>query len=261
MPDRIVPGPVEADSAIQEAVCVHARKIFDGCKDKDCVEDLRLYPTVSAQALIDTAFSVRPRSAELLYAQVNVQEITFNRGYYTVDVTYFYRVLGDTYPGGETVTGLSVFNKRVMLFGSEASAKVFASDDTETAPDAGLPIGVVEAVDPINLNMKLIENETPSMDVPEIQIPDWILDIFGEELVLTEQARNVLVTVGQFSIIRLERDTQLLLPAYDYCVPEKECEGTTEDDPCAMFSRIEFPMDEFFPPDTVVEEENYRSLR
>ena len=31
------------------------------------------------------------------------------------------------------------------------------------------------------------------------------------------------VTLGQFSIIRMERDTQLLIPAYDYCLPEKEC--------------------------------------
>ncbi len=261
MPDRIVPGPVEADAAIREAVCAHTRKVFDGCRDKDCVEDLRLYPTLSSQALIDTAFSLRPRTADLLYAQVDVQEITFNRGYYTVDVTYFYRIQGETYPGGETVTGLSVFNKRVMLFGSEASAKVFTSSDTERIVDAGLPIGVVEAVDPINLHMKVVENEPPSEERAEVQIPDWILETFGEELVMTDQPRNVYVTVGQFSIIRLERDTQLLLPAYDYCVPEKECEATTEDDPCAMFSRIEFPMDEFFPPDTVVEEENYRSLR
>ncbi len=261
MPDRIVPGPVEGDAAIREAVCVHTRKVFDGCRDKDCVEDLRLYPTLSSQALIESAFSVRPRSAELLYAHVDVQEITFNRGYYTVDVTYFYRITGETYPRGETVTGLSVFNKRVMLFGSEASAKVYSSVDTDSAADAGLPIGVVESVDPICLHMKLTENETPSEDTPEIQIPERILDIFGEELVLTEQSRNVYATIGQFSIIRLERDTQLLLPAYDYCIPEKSCEGTTEDDPCAMFSRIEFPTEEFFPPDTVTEEENYRSLR
>ena len=261
MPDRIVPGPVEGDAAIREAVCVHIRKVFDGCRDKDCVEDLRLYPTVTSQALIDTAFSVRPRSAELLYAKVDVQEITFNRGYCTVDVTYFYRVQGETYPAGEIVTGLAVFDKRVMLFGSEASAKVYTSADSVPPDDAGLPIGVVESVDPIALHMKLVENDTPSAEALEVRIPDRILETFGEELVFTEQARNVYATIGQFSIIRLERDTQLLIPAYDYCVPEKACEGSAEDDPCSMFSRIEFPMDEFFPPDTVTNEENYRSLR
>ena len=61
-------------------------------------------------------------------------------------------------------------------------------------------------------------------------------------------------------MIRLERDTQLLIPAYDYCIPDKACESTTEDDPCAMFSRIEFPLDEFFPSDIVRPETDYRSL-
>ena len=99
MADKVVPGPVEGSAAVREAVCIHTRKIFDACRDKDCVEDLRVYPTVSSQTKLDSALSVRPRSAELLCADVRVKEITFNKGYYTVDVTYFYRVRGETFPG------------------------------------------------------------------------------------------------------------------------------------------------------------------
>ena len=47
MADRVVPGPVENSASIREAVCVNTRKIFDSCRDKDCVDDLRVYPTVS----------------------------------------------------------------------------------------------------------------------------------------------------------------------------------------------------------------------
>ena len=36
---------------ITEAVCVHTRKIYDSCRDKDCLEDLRLYPTASSLTL------------------------------------------------------------------------------------------------------------------------------------------------------------------------------------------------------------------
>ena len=82
--------------------------------------DLRVYPTACSQARLDSALSVRPRSAELLCADVHVKEITFNKGYYTVDVTYFYRVRGETFPGCEPVCGLAIFDKRVMLFGSQA---------------------------------------------------------------------------------------------------------------------------------------------
>lgn len=141
MADKVVPGPVEGSAAVREAVCIHTRKIFDSCRDKDCVEDLRVYPTACSQAKLDCALSVRPRSAELLCADVHVKEITFNKGYYTVDVTYFYRVRGETFPGCEPVCGLAIFDKRVMLFGSQASAKVFASDDCCCDPcENGLPI-------------------------------------------------------------------------------------------------------------------------
>ena len=87
------------------------------------------------------------------------------------------------------------------------------------------------------------------------------MDAFDEALIFPAQERQLYVTLGQFSIIRLERDTQLLIPAYDYCVPEQSCEGSGEEDPCTMFSKIQFPLDEFFPPDSVPEVDSYRNLK
>ena len=246
---------------VREAVCVNVRKIMDACRDQDCSENVPVFLTADSQQALENATSVKARSAELLLAEVEVEPLPYQEGYYCVSCQFFYRVIADAVTCGVrpvTIYGLATTCKQAMLYGGAGAAGTFTSDGT---PAVQQPIGVVEAVDPINLHMKVVENETPSEERAEVQIPDWILETFGEDLVMTEQPRNVYVTVGQFSIIRLERDTQLLLPAYDYCVPEKECEATTEDDPCAMFSRIEFPMDEFFPPDTVVEEENYRSLR
>ena len=123
MPDRTVPVQEEQSRQIREAVGVNTSKIFDTCLDKDCVDELRVYPTVSSQTFIENALNIRPRSADLLYVDVSVAPISFNRGYYTVDCTYFYRVTGETFPAGQTVTGLAVFDKRVMLFGSEGSSK------------------------------------------------------------------------------------------------------------------------------------------
>ena len=62
------------------------------------------------------------------------------------------------------------------------------------------------------------------------------------------------LTLGQFSIIRLERDTQLLTPVYDYCMPEKECPcdgGSCQEDPCELFRKVQFPVGEFFPPNAI----------
>jgi hypothetical protein len=57
------------------------------------------------------------------------------------------------------------------------------------------------------------------------------------------------VTLGQFSIIRLERDAQIVVPVLDYAIPVKECCDTPGEveDPCEMFSRIPFPTAQFAP--------------
>ena len=262
MAERVAPGPANPNAAIREAVSINTRKIFDSCRDKDCIDDLRVYPTESSQTYIENALSVRPRSAELLYCAVNVEPISFNRGYYTVDCSYFYRVTGETFPGGLTVQGLAVFDKRAMLFGSEGSVKTFSSEDALPPAEAeDLPIAVVNSVDPIALHMKLVDAEClcPT-ELEQRSIPGFIADAFPEPLVLTDTARRWYATIGQFSIIRLERDTQLLIPAYEYSLPDKECPGASQDDPCELFSRIRFPVEEFFPPNSVENAEDYRSM-
>ena len=261
MADRVMAGPAEGPASIREAVCINTRKNFDSCRDKDCVDDLRVYPTESSQTYIENALSIRPKSAKLIHADVHVEPVSFNRGYYTVDCTYFYAVTGETFPAAQTVTGLCVFDKRVMLFGSVGSVRCFRSDGAEEVID-DLPTAVVSAVDPICLHCKLADAETViATELEHRSIPEHIRSVFTEKLIINDTARRWFATVGQFSIIRLERDTQLVIPAYDYSMPEKECPGTLTDDPCTLFSRIHFPVEEFFPPDSISEAEDYRSLR
>lgn len=254
MADRVLPGPVETCKSPTECMNIHTCKIFDSCRDKDCVEDLKVYPTISSQALIDSAFSIRPSKAELLYADIDVDEISFNRGYYTVDVTYFYKVTGNVFPGGNEVTGLAVFDKRVILFGSEGGVKVFSScSENKMLGCYNKPVAYVEAVNPIALNMKLVDPGCYSVNDPELRsIPGFIIEAIGEDLVLNTPGRKLYVTLGQFSIIRLERDTQLTVEACTF-FPCKECVGASasEDDPCQLFSRVRFPVEEFFPPDVI----------
>ena len=261
MPDRVVPGPVGNATSIREAVSIHTSKIFDCCRDKDCVDELRVYPTLTSQTYLDNAISIRPKAAELLFTNVNVEPVSFNRGYFTVDCTYFYRVTAETFPGGALCRGLAVFDKRVMLFGSEGSVKTFTSEsESAIVSQDDLPRAVVGAVDPICLHCALAEPaETPGSE--SIVIPDFILEAMGEDLVTVDNVRRWYCTIGQFSMVRLERPTQLLIPAYDYFLPDKDCPGTSEDDPCALFGRIDFPVDEFFPPDSVAESSDYRQYK
>ena len=260
MPEKVVPGPVSDERRIREAVCIHTKKIFDSCKDKDCIEDLRFYPTQSSQCAIDRAISIKAGTAELLYVYIDVEPVTFNRGFYTVDVRYFYRITADAFVGAARpveITGLAVFDKRVILFGSEGSAKVFTStgkncgSDIQGLPATTAPTAVVESVDPIILGMKLVEVCQCHHHDNCCEIPPAVCACFPEELVTGGDVHRLFVTLGQFSIIRLERDTQLLMPAYDYCMPEKDCDcgcDCRQEDPCELFRKVQFPVGEFFPP-------------
>ena len=261
MADRVTPGQVGNSASIREAVSINTGEIYDCCRDKDCVDELRVYPTVTSQTYIDNAISIRPKSAELLFTAVNVEPVSFNRGYFTVDCTYFYRVTAETFPGAHSCVGLAVFDKRVMLFGSEASVKTFTSQSVPTVvPEDDYPRAVVSAVDPICLHCMLADAaETPGGD--NVVIPEFILEALGEDLVTADNVRRWYVTIGQFSMVRLERDTQLLIPAYEYFMPDKECPGSGEDDPCALFGRIGFPIDEFFPPDSAAECDDYKQYK
>ena len=109
-------------------------------------------------------------------------------------------------------------------------------------------VSVVEVLDPMVLHSKVRE-VCECKDSCPVQVPAGIREMFDEGLVLSGERRRLFVTLGQFSIIRLERDAQLLVPVLDYSIPEKECcdsPGCAED-PCEMFSRIPFPTARFVP--------------
>ena len=110
-------------------------------------------------------------------------------------------------------------------------------------------VSTVEVLDPMVLSSKVKETDPCSCEAVSAQIPECIRDLYEDPLVLSGGNRQLLVTLGQFSIIRLERDAQLVVPVLDYAIPCKECcdnPGGSED-PCEMFSRIPFPAQEFSP--------------
>ena len=158
---------------------------------------------------------------------------------------------GQTRPA--PIEGLSVFNKRVVLTGSSTAAKTFRSGKPQFDPDAyyaaGLPEAVVEAVDPIVLASQTRDSgaDDPSAQI-EAELPRSILEQYDTPLVLHGCARQLYATLGQFSTVRLEQGTQLLVPVFEGYVPEKECSDETgEEAPCDQFSRVEFPVSVFYP--------------
>ena len=244
----------------QNAISMHTRKITDSCRDKDCIEDLRVYLTTGSQALLDSATCAKVRCAELLYAQIEVEPVAFDRNHYCIDVNFFYRILADAVVGNSrptTLYGLATFSKRAVLCGEESKAHIFTSSTRLSSADGltrystNLPTAVVEVLDPMVLSSKVRDVcECACKDTPIAQIPNQICQLFDEELVVSGDRRRLFVTLGQFSIIRLERDAQVVVPILDYSLPTKECcdaAGCSPEDPCEMFSKIPFPAAQFSP--------------
>ena len=252
-------------SGIREAVCVHTDKITDSCLAKDCIEDLHVYLTVESQCTLDKAVSAKARFVELMHVAIQTDPVPYSAGYYTVDMHFFYRITLQALNGSTRYTeieGLATFDKRVVLFGSESGAKIYSSIPEANAIDAplnltaNLPTAVVEVVDPMLLCAHFADNCNCRCGCDRGTlggVPAGILAAFDEPIIFDESAiRRVCISLGQFSTVRLERDTQLLIPVYDYCIPSNECTLAGGDcsceDPCKVFDAVEFPMDDFFPP-------------
>ena len=244
---RPVPEP-------RETVRIHTSQIEDACIDKDCIEDLRVFLTGPSQGALETAVNARARSAELLHVYIDVAPIAYNPGHFTADLTFFYRISGEAMSGvtrPAALEGLAVFTKRVVLFGGESRTKVFSSADNELLPDAlyqtHTPDCVVEAVDPMVLSSRVAEaGDGPGIGSPEI--PQSVRALFPEEPVLNGN-RLLYVTLGQFSTVRMERGTQLLIPALAYAMPDRSCSDDpgTPDEPCDLFAQVDFPTQAFYP--------------
>lgn len=256
----------QTDGNIKEAVCIDAGRVYDSCCDRDCLEDLRCFFLPETQALINHALSVRLRTAEILNVFIDVEPVNFNKGFYSCDLTFFFLLSFDLYttPQGcpKIIHGITTFNKKVILFGSDGCVKTFSNTlgnecfgKNNSIKSNNTPKCVVSAVEPVPLSARLGEIKDCYESV--CCIPDCICEAIGGNVVTELQNGNptIFATIGLFTVVQLIRNVQMLIPVYDFCVPEKTCKNST-DHPCDTFSKIKFPTDDFFPPRSGYEVEN-----
>ncbi len=246
-----------ADTSFKEAVCIDAGRVYDSCCDRDCLEDLRCFFTQEAQERINNALSVRITKSRVLNVLIDVEPISFNRGFYSCDLTFFFENELEVFDTPNTcptlVNGIACFSKKVILYGSDGNVQVFASNqiasptcDKSAVLTSNSPRCILQCVDPVPLSARL--GEIPPGFQNMCYIPTVITDYIGAPLI-TDTApgtKTVFITLGLFTIVQLIRNVQMLVPVYDFCIPEKQCEDTA-DQPCDVFRRIKFPTDDFFP--------------
>ena len=241
----------EYASASNEAVCLDVMRVYDSCGSKDCLEDLCVYLCPGNQAKVNKATSVRLKKAEIINVYTDVDPLPFHKGYYSVNITFYFNVClelneNPAFPC-EEIEGLAIFSKQVVMYGSEGKVKIYTSEcdmkKSDCSTDTCMPIANVQVAQPVALGAKIIcgcKNCSCCNYIPE-----FIAGRYGGELSMKGE-KNILVSIGIFTIVQIVRRVQMLVPAYDYCVPCKECK-ISNDNPCDMFSKIDFPSDEFFP--------------
>ena len=109
-------------------------------------------------------------------------------------------------------------------------------------------VPTIEVLDPMVLGSRVCP--VTLCEPCSLTIPTDVQAMFGDDLVLGGDKQRLFVTLGQFSIIRLERPAQIIVPVLDYAIPTKECcsdPGGCSEDPCALFDKVPFPADAFAP--------------
>ena len=226
-------------------VPVKADRVFDSCSDKDCITNLEVQLDGGAE-LPAQYTAVKTRCCTVDNICMSVEPIAFNRGYYSVDLTYSFGVELLAYERAcDTPTvlhGTATASKSVILFGSESSTKTFFSNGAtigETSAcceTVNLPTASCQCVDPIALETRI----ATICGNAGGGLPDGTPNV----------RRAVMLTLGIFSVVELTRPVTVNVTASPYTVPEKACASET-DSPCEIFNRLQFPTEEFAPQSVI----------
>ncbi len=245
----------------KENVCIDVSRILDSCRDKDCFEDVKVFLNEFGREIVDNASSVRAKCTKILAANITIDPVQFNRGFYQIYIRYFVKIIFEACVGlgrSREFEGLAVCEKNVILYGSEGNVSIFKSEmglgnnpcGCNTTMSTNLPTVAVEVIDPVILNTKIAEDSncccccccTPD------EVPESLSEMFGGNFEQNDNGKNLYVSLGFFSVVRIERPGQYIVSATEFSVPDKECVMTQPDDPCQAFAKMAFPFNEFNPP-------------
>lgn len=253
-------------------VCVETNRILDSCRDRDCYENVRVFLTDLGQELIDRTTQVRVKDACIAWTYIGIDPVQFNRGFFTVHIRFYIKLIFEACISSgraQEFDGIAVLEKQVVLFGGDSNVSIFRSS-TDSSPfcaepepcykERSVPTAVVEAVDPIVLNTRVLEPACPEPicccccagDVPTsicacLSAPlchDACEDNDGGK---GRRNRCLVVSLGVFSLVRLVRPAQYLISASEFVIPDKECVSSSPNNPCDLFRSMAFPISEFSP--------------
>ncbi|MDR1000067.1 MAG: hypothetical protein LBL96_04595 [Clostridiales bacterium] len=265
--------------------CIIAMKVYDSCRQQDCLTPAQLGPARSAEHacicdvhihegdIIDPPDNAASVTIDFLKIRkiiiVDKKPNPFKNGFWDVDLKFVfeYRLTFREVDG--TVIGCiranSIYNKKVTLFGSIGSDLAFSTDLFRHMGDNTMdaePFIWAEGK-AIALTAELHHKHHhhhhhrpipdvgpgyPGYPIPDVgpEYPGYPIPDGGCELD-RRNPNEVLVTIGLFSILKLFRVVNLSVESKGFCVPE-ECDEISPLNPCEFFDKLDFPLDIFAPP-------------
>lgn len=251
-------------SGSRDTVCIETNRVLDSCRDRDCFENVRVYLSDFCNEALERTGAIRAKSSEIIWTYIGIDPIPFNRGFYSVIIRFYIKITFEACIGtgrSQELEGISVLEKRVVLYGGESNVNIFKSNGIGDGfcaiphPNTGernVPTAIIEVADPVILGTKIVERANDcccpccccASDLPENVLQSLETPLIFEEG--NDNGRKRLtVSIGIFSIVRIVRPAQYLIQAGEYCIPEKECRPVEEDDPCQVFRSMPFPVGEF----------------
>ena len=252
----------EKTSARGEMIAIETNRILDSCRDRDCFEDVKVLLTDFGNEILEHTTNIRAKNACITWTYIGIDPVKFNRGFYSVTIKFYIKITFEACLCGgrsQEFDGVAVLEKKVVLYGSESNVSIFKSNpdasDYCAVPEPccstkNVPIAIVEVVDPIILNTKVREADDGCCDCCCCccnDIPETVARRLNGSL-RDADGRYITVSLGIFSVVRIVRPAQYLIHATEYCVPDKECISTEDDNPCSIFRSMAFPTSEFCPP-------------
>ena len=245
---------------IKDNIAIEANRILDSCKDRDCYENVRVFLTEAGNQIIERTNTVRVKDACIASTFIGLDPVQFNHGFFTVTIRFFVRLVFEGCVGvghAQEFDGIAVIEKKVILYGGESNVSVFRSSPNNDGfcampepchCERSLPLATVEVVDPIVLDVKVLEHVHHCIcPCCCCDIPETVCSYMSGVLTEGNGRRYLAVSLGIFSVVRLTRPAQYLIQATEYCVPDKECTMPCQDDPCGVFRSMAFPTKEFCP--------------
>lgn len=248
--------------ANNDVCCIDTYKIYDSCRDQECLEDMRVLVTDVGQSILDQCMNIHIKQVKVLWIQIDTDELAFNRGFFQINIRYFFHVVLGCCMGpcsSQEINGLAIYDKTVILYGGESNVTTFQSSNHHSfccLPNpnnmiSSLPRVIVEVVDPMPLKLTVLDVGTTTSGCCPCSvdsIPEQVTNFFKGTFSETCNLKTAYITVGLFSIVRIERPSQLIIPACEFCIPEKNCSPVSPiNDPCTFFRSMSFPIDEFYP--------------